>query len=104
MLRLKPLVETCDVRARGVPLHTRIESSPGVAPPHDDRPMLVFGHGYCLDERCWGFQWAALVSAGYRVLTWDHRGHAESGKRDSRSHTIDQLGSGHLAFALGSLE
>ncbi len=90
----KRSVETRDVVSRdGVRLHTRIESSPVIAEMHDDRPVLVFCHGYSLDDRSWSFQRAAFVAAGYRVLTWDHRGHGKSGKGSSRNYTIDQLGS-----------
>ena len=94
MLRPKQSVEMRDVVARdGVCLHTRMESPPVEALSHEDRPLLVFCHGYSLDGRSWSFQRAALVSRGYRVLTWDHRGHGTSGKGSSSNYTIDQLGS-----------
>ncbi len=87
-------VETRDVEARdGVSLHTRIEWCPVVVPAYDDRPVLMFCHGYSLDGRSWNCQREALVAAGYRVVTWDHRGHGLSGKGNSSSYTIDQLGS-----------
>lgn len=90
----KRSVQTRDVVARdGVRLHTRIESLPMVAQAHEERPVLVFCHGYSLDGRSWNFQRAALVAAGYRVLTWDHRGHGTSGKGNPGHYTIDQLGS-----------
>lgn len=87
-------VDTREVIARdGVRLHTRIESAPVATATNGERPVVVLCHGYSLDGRSWNFQRAALVAAGYRVLTWDHRGHGKSGKGISDRYTIDQLGS-----------
>lgn len=73
----------------GVPLHVEIDE------PEDldtSRPTFVFSHGYCLDRRSWVFQRRALKEAGYRVISWDQRGHGHSGLGDLDSYQVDQLG------------
>ena len=49
-------------------------------------------HGYCLSLRCWVYQRRALKEAGYRVVSWDQRGHGRSGRGEKDSYTIDRLG------------
>ena len=51
-------------------------------------------HGYCLSLRCWVYQRRALKEAGYRVVSWDQRGHGRSGRGERDSYTIDRLGPG----------
>ncbi len=41
-------------------------------------PLVVCVHGAALDHRMFGPQLEPLVKAGYRVLTWDLRGHGRS--------------------------
>ncbi len=77
----------------GVRLHARVEGASEAAKEAQTEPLVVLCHGYSLDRRSWTYQCEALVEAGYRVVTWDHRGHGESGKGDSDHYTIDQLGS-----------
>jgi pimeloyl-ACP methyl ester carboxylesterase len=55
-------------------------------------PTVVFTHGYCLSLRCWVYQRRALKAAGYRVVSWDQRGHGQSGRGDKESYVIDRLG------------
>jgi pimeloyl-ACP methyl ester carboxylesterase len=55
-------------------------------------PTVVLTHGYCLSLRCWVFQRRALVAAGYRVVSWDQRGHGQSAEGSSDSYLIDRLG------------
>ena len=55
-------------------------------------PTVVLTHGYCLSLRCWVYQRRALKEAGYRVVSWDQRGHGRSGRGDTDSYTIDRLG------------
>jgi 3-oxoadipate enol-lactonase len=42
-----------------------------------DRPLVVFTHGLCVDHRSWTAQ-APVVAQSYRVLNWDVRGHGAS--------------------------
>ncbi|HET8594616.1 MAG TPA: alpha/beta hydrolase [Intrasporangium sp.] len=57
----------------------------------DELPTIVLTHGYCLSLRCWMFQRRALKAAGYRVVSWDHRGHGKSGRGDRKSYVIERL-------------
>ena len=43
-----------------------------------DAPLVALTHGLSLDHRAFDQQVPALVAAGYRVLTWDVRGHGRS--------------------------
>lgn len=87
----------------GVPLHVEIDlPTPEAAAEAaadtttgDDPsllPTIVMSHGYCLSMRSWIFQRRALKEAGYRVVSWDQRGHGQSGKADAESYVIDRLG------------
>jgi pimeloyl-ACP methyl ester carboxylesterase len=44
----------------------------------EDRPVVVLTHGATLDHMSFMDQVPALVENGYRVLTWDMRGHGDS--------------------------
>jgi pimeloyl-ACP methyl ester carboxylesterase len=75
----------------GVPLHVEIdEAAPEAAA--DDRPTVVFSHGYTLSLKSWVLQRKALTGAGYRVVLWDQRSHGLSERAPEESCTIDQLG------------
>lgn len=87
----------------GVPLHVEVdEPDPhdaeaaaralGVDGRADALPTVVLSHGYCLSLRCWVFQRRALKAAGYRVVSWDQRGHGLSGRGEPESYTLDRLG------------
>jgi pimeloyl-ACP methyl ester carboxylesterase len=58
----------------------------------DELPTIVLTHGYCLSLRCWVYQRRALKAAGYRVVSWDQRGHGQSGRGGRDSYTIERLG------------
>jgi pimeloyl-ACP methyl ester carboxylesterase len=58
----------------------------------DELPTVVLTHGYCLSLKCWVYQRRALKEAGYRVVTWDQRGHGRSGRGARDSYHIDRLG------------
>ncbi|MEW1954834.1 alpha/beta hydrolase [Terrabacter sp. NPDC080008] len=77
-----PDPETARVAARGATRHGRAE----------ELPTVVLTHGYCLSLRCWVYQRRALKAAGYRVVSWDQRGHGRSGRGDRESYTIERLG------------
>jgi pimeloyl-ACP methyl ester carboxylesterase len=78
----------------GVPLHAQVDEPTGDPLTSDGRPKptVVLSHGYCLTSECWVLQRRALRKAGYRVVTWDQRGHGRSGKGASVGYHIDQLG------------
>lgn len=44
----------------------------------DGGPLVIFTHGATLDHQSFDAQIAPLTAAGYRVLTWDMRGHGVS--------------------------
>ena len=57
-------------------------------------PLVALTHGVSLDHRAFAAQAPALASAGYRVLTWDVRGHGASqpmGSRMTISGVADDL-------------
>jgi pimeloyl-ACP methyl ester carboxylesterase len=58
----------------------------------DELPTVVLTHGYCLSLRCWVYQRRALKEAGYRVVSWDQRGHGRAGRGQKESYTIDRIG------------
>lgn len=87
----------------GVPLHVEVdEPTPEAAAAAadgttrrgrpDELPTVVLTHGYCLSLGCWVYQRRALAQAGYRVVSWDQRGHGRSGVADAESYVIDRLG------------
>lgn len=44
----------------------------------EDGPLVAFTHGASMDHHMFDPQVSAVVEAGYRVLTWDIRGHGRS--------------------------
>ena len=44
----------------------------------EDGPLVAFTHGATMDHRMFDPQVDPVVAAGYRVLTWDVRGHGRS--------------------------
>jgi pimeloyl-ACP methyl ester carboxylesterase len=53
-------------------------------------------HGYCLDSRCWHFQWRALADRA-RLVAYDQRSHGRSGRSPTMIGIIDALGEDLLA-------
>ncbi|MGL4745189.1 MAG: alpha/beta hydrolase, partial [Dermatophilaceae bacterium] len=79
----------------GIPLHVEID-----APEPDARqrprlagrpPTVVLVHGFALAVQSWVLQRRALRHNGFRVVTYDQRGHGRSGQPDLPSCTVDQL-------------
>ncbi|MGB8382451.1 MAG: alpha/beta hydrolase [Dermatophilaceae bacterium] len=89
-----PSAEVVAIATDGVPLFAAIdEPTEGVPPePGSRKPTVVFSHGYCLTGECWVLQRRALKRAGYRVVTWDQRGHGQSGYAVGPGDMMDQLG------------
>ncbi|GAA5022316.1 alpha/beta hydrolase [Terrabacter aeriphilus] len=103
LLDITPDEERVVLTDDGVALHVEIDlPDPGAArvaadgsTRHgrpDELPTVVLTHGYCLSLRCWVYQRRALKEAGYRVVSWDQRGHGQSGRGARDSYTIDRLG------------
>lgn len=73
----------------GVPLHVEIDQPESW---EEEGTTVILCHGFTLDLRCWFYQRRALIDAGYRVVTWDLRGHGTSGEGATESYAIEQLG------------
>ena len=54
-------------------------------------PTLVFAHAFTLDMTAWHYQWKEL-SASYRCVLYDHRGHGRSGRARDSGYSIEALG------------
>jgi len=52
-------------------------------------PLVVFTHGAYIDHREWDASLPLVIAAGFRVLTWDVRGHGRS--RPGTFHLNDAL-------------
>lgn len=63
-------------------------------------PVIVLGHGWTSDMRSWRLVADRLVAAGWRVVSWDQRGHGHS-TAGSRGYGIDQLGDDLAAVLVG---
>ncbi|MFQ6171794.1 alpha/beta fold hydrolase [Oryzobacter sp. R7] len=80
----------------GVELHVEID-----APEASSRsrrhvsgrmPTVVLVHGFALSMRSWVLQRRALIHEGYRVVSYDQRGHGRSGDSALEHCTVEQLG------------
>ncbi len=89
-----PSRELAVVADDGVVLYAAIDepTGPTVTAAGHPKPTVVLSHGYCLTSECWVLQRRALRRAGYRVVSWDQRGHGRSGKGAKAGYHIDQLG------------
>lgn len=80
----------------GVDLHVEIDApedgATDAARVDGQVPTVLLCHGFTLDLTSWAFQRTDLTAAGYRVVTWDQRGHGLSGESDREHCSIDQLG------------
>ena len=103
LLDIRPDEEHVVLTDDGVALHVEIDlPAPDAAARAADGttrhgragelPTVVLTHGYCLSLRCWVYQRRALKEAGYRVVSWDQRGHGGSGRGEKDSYTIDRVG------------
>jgi non-heme chloroperoxidase len=69
---------------------------------HGSGSAVVLVHGYALNGHSWEKQEAALLAAGYRVITYDRRGFGASG-RPSIGYDFDTLAA-DLHVLLSSLD
>ena len=76
--------------ADGTDLHVEIIEPDGSA---DDRPTVVFVHGFALDMGTFYFQRKVLAEHGkYRMVFYDQPGHGRSGRLQSGTYDIAALG------------
>lgn len=62
--------------------------------PRGAERTVVFLHGLCLSQVCWGRQVDYLVSRygpAVRVISYDHRGHGRSGQAPMSTYRIERL-------------
>lgn len=88
-LEIRPTRTTTVRTEDGVTLHVEIDEP---ATPLDGAPTVLLVHGFTVSLPAWVFQRRALSTAGYRVVSYDHRGHGSSGAGDPEHTTIAQLG------------
>jgi len=72
----------------GVPLSVRDWGS------HAAGHTVVLLHGLCLDKDSWNIQVTQLIQHwgnGIRIISYDHRGHGESGNAPMHTYRIDRL-------------
>ena len=55
-------------------------------------PTVVLVHGFALSMRSWVLQRRALIHEGFRVVSYDQRGHGRSGDSALENCTVAQLG------------
>lgn len=84
-----PTRETTAVTTDGVTLHVEIDEP---AEPRAGAPVVLLIHGFTVSCRAWVFQRRELTAAGYRVVSYDQRGHGRSGSGEVSHATIEQLG------------
>lgn len=58
---------------------------------HGAGPAILLSHGFSASSAMWRSNIPALVSAGYRVITWDMRGHGQSASPDDPTLYTDTL-------------
>ncbi|HEV7489821.1 MAG TPA: alpha/beta hydrolase [Rhodanobacteraceae bacterium] len=56
-----------------------------------DRPGIVFAHGFGQTRRAWAGSAATLVDRGYFSVTFDARGHGDSGWRTDKPYDWEQM-------------
>ena len=62
--------------------HTKINGIQVQYEVSGDGPALLLTHGYAATGRMWKPQRKALMDRGYRLVTWDMRGHGETDSPD----------------------
>ncbi|MFD0584168.1 alpha/beta fold hydrolase [Dactylosporangium darangshiense] len=73
----------------GIDLHVEVVDGP----VGDDRPTLVFVHGFCLDMGTFHFQ-RKYFEGKYRMVFYDQPGHGRSGRLSKGEYSLDALGAG----------
>jgi pimeloyl-ACP methyl ester carboxylesterase len=73
---------------------------------HAARHTVVLLHGYCSDKQSWNIQMTQLIRRwgnSIRIISYDHRGHGDSGNASMHTYRIDRLADdlAELLVALG---
>jgi pimeloyl-ACP methyl ester carboxylesterase len=73
----------------GVKIHYEVAGEDGA-------PVVLLSHGYSATTDMWNGQLGPLAGAGYRVITWDMRGHGQSAAPEddalySEKLTVDDM-------------
>ncbi len=89
-LRNEPLAERPGPEQR-VRSFDGTELAVNVVGPDDAPATVVFAHGFTLDMTAWHFQWRAL-SARYRCVLYDQRGHGRSSPGAEGDYTLEAMG------------
>ena len=80
----------------GVALHVEIDApdTTSLSRRHlaGRTPTVVLVHGFALTMQSWVLQRRSLKHSGFRVVSYDQRGHGRSGMPDLERCTINQLG------------
>ena len=80
----------------GVDLHVEVDApeaqSRGRRRLSSPAPTVVLVHGFALTMQSWVLQRRALVQQGFRVVTYDQRGHGRSAHPRLASCTVERLG------------
>lgn len=80
----------------GVDLHVEIDAPPAATRSRRHiagrAPTAVLVHGFALTMQSWVLQRRELVAQGFRVVSYDQRGHGRSGRPDLASCTVERLG------------
>jgi len=74
--------------------------------PHAAGHTVVLLHGFCLDKDSWNIQVTQLIhrwGSNIRIISYDHRGHGDSGNAPMDTYRIDRLADdlAELLVALG---
>ncbi|WP_156749952.1 alpha/beta fold hydrolase [Mycobacterium sp. E2479] len=92
--------------------HRTVTTSDGVSlsvrdwGSHTAAHTVVLLHGFCLNKQSWDIQMAQLIRRWgnkVRIISYDHRGHGDSGNASMHTYRIDRLANdlAELLVALG---
>ena len=70
---------------------------------HGEGPPVLLSHGYSASSTMWEPQRGPLADAGYRVVTWDQRGHARSDYPENPADYAEELAVGDMAAVLDAV-
>lgn len=74
--------------------------------PHTARHTVILLHGFCSNKQSWNVQMTQLIGRwgnSIRIISYDHRGHGDSGNASMHTYRIDRLADdlAELLVALG---